>query len=391
MATELTTDRLRALAETRSPEGKVLSVFINLDPHEFPTPSARDTEIRAVLDSAGKQVRDHADLTAAEREALENDIERVRSHLAGEGAEEMTGGARGLALFASEPAELFEVVSLPRAVSPEVRIADRPAISTIAQLASTDPWWILLVDRRHARLLSGTVAGLVEHWRTEDDVAGRRDQGPSSARDQGGISHERHQRSAEKDVEDHLRGVATELRQLLEDERCAGLLLGGGAEVCGQLRDLLTPELAREVKGHFDTEVWTSSPSQVLGAATPLLTKIEEEQNEALLASLSDAIGTGKGAGGVSAVLDALNERRVSTIAVASGTRAHGVRCGSCGWLAISAAGACAACGTMTDGVDDIVEEAVARALAQGASAHVLATNDGVLGDHDGVVAALRF
>ena len=392
MATELTTDRLRGLAETRSPEGKVLSVFINLDPHEVPTPAARATEIRAVLDAAGRQIRDHDALTAAERTALNADVERVRTHLTGAGADEMTGGARGLAVFASEPAQLFEVLVLPRAVAPEVRIADRPAVSTIARLASTHPWWLLLVDRRHARLLSGTTAGLVEHWRTEDAVAGHHDQSPSKARDQGGTSHEHHQRSAEKDVDDHLRGVAAEVRRLLEDEPSAGLLLGGAAEVTGQVRDLLSPELARQVQGHFDVEVWTASPAQVLHAATPSLTRIEQEQDAALLSTLSDAIGTGKGAGGIGPVLDALNERRVGTIAVATGTQARGVRCGSCGWLAISAAGSCGACGTMTDGVDDIVEEAVARALALGAAAHVLPrVDDDLLSRHGGVVAALRF
>lgn len=391
MASELTTDRLRALAETRSPEGKVLSVFINLDPHEVPTPAARATEIRAVLDTAARQIRDHEALTAAERAALTSDVERVRTHLAGEGAETMTGGARGLAVFASEPAGLFEVLALSGAVAPEVRIADRPAVSTIARLASTHPWWLLLVDRRHARLLSGTVDGLVEHWRTEDPVAGHHDQSPSKARDQGGTSHEHHQRSAEKDIDDHLRGVAAEVRRLLEDEPSAGILLGGSAEVTGHVRDLLTPELARQVQGHIDVEVWTASPAHVLQAAAPTLARIEQEQDAALLSRLSDALGTGKGAGGISAVLDALNERRVGTIAVATGTRARGVRCGSCGWLAISAGGTCAACGTMTDGVDDIIEEAVARALAQGASAHVLPRADDLLSQHDGVVAALRF
>jgi len=392
MATELTTDRLRALAETRSPEGKVLSVFINLDPHEVPTPAARATEIRAVLDAAARQVRDHDALTDAERTALTADVERVRTHLGGAGAEEMTGGARGLAVFASEPAALFEVIALPRAVAPEVRIAERPAVSTIARLASTDPWWVLLVDRRHARLLCGTVAGLVEHWRTEDAVAGHHDQGPSKARDQGGTSHEHHQRSAEKDVDDHLRGVAAELRRLLDDEPCAGILLGGAADITGQIRDLLAPELARQVQGQIDVEVWTASPAQVLQAATPELRRIEQEHDAALLARISDAIGTGKGAAGLGPVLDALNERRVGTIVVATGTRARGVRCGGCGWLAISASGTCGACGTMTDGVDDIVEEAVARALALGASAHVLPrADDDLLSQHDGVVAGLRF
>ena len=73
MATDITTDRLRELAETRSTQGKVLSVFINLDPREFATPPARATEISSVCDLAARSIRDHDGLTHQERLALEHD------------------------------------------------------------------------------------------------------------------------------------------------------------------------------------------------------------------------------------------------------------------------------------------------------------------------------
>src|SRR4051812_4219269 len=113
MATDLTTDRLRELAETRSAAGKVLSVFINLDPRHFAAPPARATEISSVLDEASRTVRDHDGLTHDERAALQRDIERVAERLRNGGD---TEGAKSLAIFASEPAGLFEVLKLPRPV-----------------------------------------------------------------------------------------------------------------------------------------------------------------------------------------------------------------------------------------------------------------------------------
>src|SRR3954463_604522 len=104
MATDITTARLRELAETRSANGKVLSVFINLDPREFATPPARATEISSVLDEASRTIRDLDALTHDERSALERDAERVRTALR-EGVD--TKEARALAIFASEPAGLF--------------------------------------------------------------------------------------------------------------------------------------------------------------------------------------------------------------------------------------------------------------------------------------------
>ncbi len=391
MPSEITTQRLRALAGTHTPEGKVLSLFIDLDPHAFPTPAARATEIRAMLDEAARRVREHDALTPAERVALDADIGRTREELSNGAAGGEFAGARGLAIFASRPAGLFELIALPRAVSPEVRIADRPALKQIAQLASTRRAWIALVDRRRARILSGTIAGLVEHLRIEDAVAGRHDQSPSHARDQGGTSHERHQRSADKDVLDHLRGVAAELRRLTGDDAGADVVLGGPPEAVAQFRELLGSEPVRPVPGAVDVDVWISTPAQVLAAARPLLERLERERDEALLTAIGDAIGTGRGAAGLGQVLDALGEHKVARLAVASGTEARGVRCERCGWLGLSAGGACPVDGTVTTAVEDIVEEAVARALAQGAEVHVLAADAPLPAAHGGIAAALRF
>ena len=44
-ASPITRSRLRRLAEVRPAHGRVLSVFLNLDPSEFPTPRDRATEL----------------------------------------------------------------------------------------------------------------------------------------------------------------------------------------------------------------------------------------------------------------------------------------------------------------------------------------------------------
>src|SRR3954469_2447824 len=49
---DITRDRLRRLAEARTGDAKVLSLFVNLDPREFATPPARQTEMRSVIDRA---------------------------------------------------------------------------------------------------------------------------------------------------------------------------------------------------------------------------------------------------------------------------------------------------------------------------------------------------
>ena len=57
-----------------------------------------------------------------------------------------------------------------------------------------------LVSRRSARVLSGPADRLEERQRIEDNVHGQHDQ--------GGWSQARHERSVDKDADDHLRRVA---------------------------------------------------------------------------------------------------------------------------------------------------------------------------------------
>ena len=60
-ANDITRDRLRRLAEADVGGAKVLSLFLNLDPREFATPPARSTEIRSLLDRAGRLVREESE------------------------------------------------------------------------------------------------------------------------------------------------------------------------------------------------------------------------------------------------------------------------------------------------------------------------------------------
>ncbi|HEV7753762.1 MAG TPA: Vms1/Ankzf1 family peptidyl-tRNA hydrolase [Baekduia sp.] len=381
MATDITTDRLRELAETRSAQGKVLSVFINLDPREFAAPPARATEISSVIDEASRTIRDHGALTHDERMALGRDVERVREQLrAGLDAD----GARGLAVFASEPAGLFEILKLPRPVATKVAIADHPCVEPLAQIGAGELWWLVLVDRRRARLLAGTIDGLVELWRQDDETKGQHDQ--------GGWSQSRYQRSIEKEVEDHLRAVGAELQRRLRSTRIAGLLLGGSKENVAQLESLLHSDVAKCVQGHFDVDVWNSTADEVLAAASPVLEELGARSDEELLQKIDEGLGKGgRAAAGLADVLTAVHERRIDTLVVQEGFNAMGTRCPQCGWLGVSAGGQCPADGTQTDVVDNIVEVAVGRAFGQNARVRYLPLTDPDLEQKGSIAALLRF
>ena len=152
MAEPITQARLRALAAVHPEQGRVLSVFLNLDPTEFATPSARSSAITSVLTAATHKVESKDGLTHEERMALRDDVERVRDVLVSDVA---ANGTRAIAVYACGPADLLEIVRLRRPVENKV-VLDRTAFVEPLVLHGTDEEWLVLVtNRRAARLFVG--------------------------------------------------------------------------------------------------------------------------------------------------------------------------------------------------------------------------------------------
>ena len=189
MAEPITQARLRALAAVHPDQGRVLSVFLNLDPTEFATPSARSSAITSVLTAATHKVESKDGLTHEERMALRDDVERVRDVLLSDVA---ANGTRAVAVYACGPADLLEVVRLRRPVENKV-VLDRTAFVEPLVLHGTDEEWLVLVtNRRAARLFVGPGDALEETDRIVDDV--------HSQHEKGGWSQANYQRSVEKEV-----------------------------------------------------------------------------------------------------------------------------------------------------------------------------------------------
>src|SRR5439155_3684019 len=102
---------LRRLAELHPERGKVLSLYLNLDPSQFGTQPARSQAIRSLLDEADRRVREVDGLSHDEKIALRDDLERAAQFFRGD---QSAKGAHALALFVCGPADLFEVLKLPR-------------------------------------------------------------------------------------------------------------------------------------------------------------------------------------------------------------------------------------------------------------------------------------
>src|SRR3954463_7956239 len=108
MAEPITQARLRALSAVHPDQGRVLSVFLNLDPTQFATPAARSSAITSVMTDAAHKVEEKDGLTHDERMALRDDVERVREVLAG--ADIAANGTRAVAVYACGPENVLEIM-----------------------------------------------------------------------------------------------------------------------------------------------------------------------------------------------------------------------------------------------------------------------------------------
>jgi peptide chain release factor subunit 1 len=371
-------DTLRRLSAVRPDGAKVLSLYINLDPAEFATPPARDTQLSSLLDEADRRIR-HAELEHGERRALNDDLERLRGFLRRDLPAE---GARGLAVFCSGPADLFEVVKLPERVDSAVAIDRGPWVEPLAGIADREKLSVLLVNRRHARILRGTSRGLEEVEVVHDDVHGQHDQ--------GGWSQLRYQRGIDEEVADHLRNAASALYTSFKRDRFDRLLIGAPEELVGSMEQTLHPELRARLGGRIAVDVEHSTPDQVLSAAAERLHEAVRDREREALARLTEGVGRGDGAAaGLADVLAALNERRVEILLYAEGFRAPGVACPRDGWLGTDGT-ECPVDGTPLERRDNIVEDAVEAALLQSAEALVVRHHED-LGPLGNIGAVLRF
>jgi peptide chain release factor subunit 1 len=381
LANDVTPQRLRRLADHNG-EGKVLSVFVNLDPREFGTGRARASQIRSVIDRAGRVVDEQRDLPHDELMALRNDLERVEQAL--EGGPDVSG-AHGLAVYASTPSDLFEVLRLPAPIEHDPVVDETPCVEPVAAVYHADRWAVVLVNRQVARLLYGTRDALEEVALVESDTHGQHDQ--------GGWSQARYQRSVDKDVHDHLKEVAETARRRLDGRPLAGVIVGGPEETVSSFEQTLHPYLRERLAGRLSVAVEHSTLDAVREAAARQIDlaghRREDQLLERLKARLAMPTAEFPAAAGLADVLEALVEQRVDTLLLDEGFSAPGVICPQCGWMA-SAGETCPADGSRLETRADILQDAIDRAVEQSAAVVVLRDRPD-LAAHDHVAAILRF
>jgi peptide chain release factor subunit 1 len=348
-ANSITRSRLRRLADVSPDRGRVLSVFLNLDPSQIPTPAARASAITSIMTEAAHCVEAAEALEHDEREALKADVERVREVLEGDIG---GNGSRAVAVFACQPENLLEVVPLRQSLDSRVVLDRKPHVEPLVH-SGDERWCVVLVNRRLGRIFTGDGDALEETDRIEDDV--------HRQHDQGGWSQARYQRSVDKDKDDHLQRTADAVFALHKRRGFDKLLVGGPEELIGDLEAALHSYLQDTLAGRVTgCPVEHATVDEVRACAAEKIAEHDRQSEREALDRMTEGIGRGeRGVGGLPRVLDALNEQRVEILLIERGFSVPGF-IGEDGLLYAAALPGAEPC-------DDIVEKAIEKAIEQSA------------------------
>jgi peptide subunit release factor 1 (eRF1) len=374
-------DTARRLLDLR-PQHPVVSLYFDLDPEEFATPPARESQVHSLIDGALQDAADDHSLGHADRLAVREDLQWLRDYLLSGDAPFQ--GARALAVFRSSGDDLSEVIQSAQPVKGRVVIASTPYVEPLLAGAESRRWCAALVSRREVRIFTGTPDRLREREHREDDVHGQHRQ--------GGWSQANYERSVQEEVDAHLRRVAGELHKIWQRDRFDRLALGGPQEIVAQFEGSLHGDLRqRLVEARVAVDVAGANDDQIDSALAELVEEDDRKRERAALDRLAAGLGSGgRAAGGPEATLEALNERRVEVLLLEEGWGPRGGRCPSDGLLTLQMSGPCPADGTELEEIEDLGEAAIEAAVAQDAEVLVVRRYPD-LGPHRGIAGLLRF
>lgn len=376
----MTWEQLRELAAFRAGKGCTISLYVDLDPSDVPTPADVQTKINSVLQTAERQLDERkAQLTRDQREALKQDIQRIADWF-DDGFDRQ--GARGIAVFADGLDNFWATLSLPEAAGDEARIGNDLYLAPLARLGDRDSALVAFVGRERGQVWRLRDGSLTEVSDQSTELQGQHSQ--------GGWSQARYERGIENAVGQHLRDVAEALDRYVRKLRDTRVVLIGSEDIRSEFEALLPNEVQSCVAGWASAEAHADGP-QVLEAARPVLDEWWAGREDDLLARWQEEAGkNGRAASGWESTLEAASDGRVDLLLVQDGVDQPAYQCPQCGRAQMTD-GSCPLDGTTMEAKEGGLDLALHQTLAHGGTVHVIRGERRDLEPVGGVAALLRF
>jgi len=376
----MTWEQLRELAAFRAGKGCAISLYVDLDPSDVPTPADVETKVNSVLQVAERHLDERkAQLTRDQREGLKQDLQRIAAWF-DDGFDRQ--GARGIAVFADGLDNFWATISLPEPAGDEARIGSELYLAPLARAAGRDGALIAFVGRERGQVWRLRGGALVEIADQTEEVQGQHSQ--------GGWSQARYERNIENQVGQHLRDVAATLDGCVRKLRGTRVVLIGAEDIRSEFETLLSNDVQSSVAGWASAEAHADGP-QVLEAARPVLNEWWAGHEDELLARWREEAGkNGRAASGWEGTLEAASDGRVDLLLVQDGADQPAYQCPQCGRAQMTD-GSCPLDGTTMEAKEGGLDVALHQTLAHGGTVHVIRGDRRDLDPVGGVAALLRF
>jgi peptide chain release factor subunit 1 len=356
---EIDREFLRKLAEWASNGIPVSSVYLDVDGRRYPRRQDYMVRAKQLCHELTRQAQ-NGGLDREARGSVSRDAARMLDHLNAMDR----GSTRGVALFSSSGAGLWEVVTVPRPLPDRASLERHPYVIPLEALVETyESFCTTLVDRAKARVFLARMGRIQERTDIFDDVPGWHDQ--------GGWSQSRYQRHIEEHAASHLKHVAEVLLKFYKVRKFDHLILAGPEELIPEFERILHDYLRRRIAAHV-TLPMTTTAAEVLEKSLAVEEEIEKAREREVVQRVVAETSAGRNAVmGLAPVLDALNFEKVQTLVVPFGLIRPGFRCTESGHLAADGS-VCGICQATLEPVPDVIEAAVAGAMHQGSRVEIL-------------------
>ncbi len=377
---ELTWARLRELAAFRTENGCAISVYLNLDPSEVPTPGDAQSRMNSLLAEAAKSERaTRAELAHDARQGVKSDLERIGRWFDDDFSRE---GVQGLAVFAAGLDNFWATQPLSQPIVGAVKVGPDFYLAPLVPLVGRGDGTLVAVVGREQGQLFRLRDGRLE------EIADQFEEQPGQ-HDQRGWSQARYQRHLDKLVREHLKGVAEELDRSRRRMHAPKIVLICSEEMRSEFTEALSNEARDQLAGWAPAEAH-AGPSELLEAVTPVLVESQtNDEAEAIERWREEAGRSGRATSGWADTLEAASDGRVELLLFQEGAAREAFRCPACGRATITD-GSCPLDGTRMELHTEGLDLAVHQALAYGGAVWPIQHHED-LAPVEGIGALLRY
>jgi peptide chain release factor subunit 1 len=380
LAATITWDSLRQLAAFRAEHGCAISVYVDLDPTDSPTPRDAHTRLHSLLDEGLKSDgASRKDLTHDQRQGLRDDFGRIGRFFEQEFSRD---GAHGLAIYCASLDNYWRVLRLADSVSDDIKVGRELYLTPLVPLVGRGEGALVAVVGREQGRLYRLRGGRLE------DVADHFDEQPRR-HDQGGWSQANYQRHLDNLAHEHLRTVAEDLARHVRRLHSVSVVVVCAEELRSDFAEALPKEVLQAIVGWTQAEA-RATAGELLAVAAPVLERRRAEQEAETLARWREEAGrNGRAASGWAGTLEAASDGRVELMLFQAGVEHEAWQCLECGRLGLEG-GPCPLDGTEMERRDEGLDLAVHQTLAHGGSVWAVQHHQD-LEPVEGIGALLRF